>query len=80
LNFRGLAACRRPAYHGLMDHPHPDDELAGLRKFLKALETGDLTISRKGVDISQDEIVVIKRDIAFLEKIIARNKAGAQSA
>jgi hypothetical protein len=62
-----------------MDEQRPSatDELAGLRQFLKRLESGELRLSRGQLDVTQDEIAVLKREIAFLEKVIARNRGGS---
>jgi len=63
-----------------MDEPRPTDELAGLRLFLGKLESKELTLGRKGVDVTQDEIVVLKREIAHLEQILARSNSGGSNA
>jgi ribosomal protein L29 len=49
-------------------------ELAGLRDFLRRLESGDLRLlSRNGtVDDGPREIEILKREIAHLETILAR--------
>jgi hypothetical protein len=46
------------------------DELAGLRAFLKRLENTELRLVRNGVDVSNDEIEVLKREIAHLEAVL----------
>lgn len=61
------------AYHGFMDEARPTDELAGLRQFLNKLESGDMSLRRKGVDVTQAEIAILKREIVHLEKIVARS-------
>ena len=58
-----------------MDEPRLD-ALVGLRLFLEKLKSKELTLQRKGVDVTQDEIVVLKREIAYLERAIARLKGG----
>ena len=55
-----------------MDEPRPADELAILRDLLGRLETGALSMHQGGKDVSQREIGILKREIAFLEKILAR--------
>lgn len=57
-----------------MDQP-PSDELTFLRNFLAMLESGEMSLSRRGNDVTADEISVLKREIAFLEKVLARSKA-----
>lgn len=57
-----------------MAEPHPADELKGLRQFLEGLESGKTIIRRGGKDVSRDEIAILKREIAHLERIIARSK------
>jgi hypothetical protein len=49
-------------------------ELAWLRQFLSRLESKELTLSRGRVDVTQDEISVLKREIAHLERILARQQ------
>jgi hypothetical protein len=56
---------------------HPAEELKGLRQFLKALESGEMTIGRAGVDVTQKEIGILKREIARLEQILTRLKPKA---
>jgi hypothetical protein len=58
-----------------MNEPRPADELAGFRHLLAQLEDGRLRLFKGGACVSQAEIDVLKREIAFLEKIIARNMA-----
>jgi hypothetical protein len=48
------------------------EELHGLCDFLRRLETKELVLSRRGVDVSQEEIAVLKREIDHLERIVAR--------
>lgn len=52
------------------------DELAGLRKFLAALEDPRTEYRRNGVDIKPREIEILKREIAHLESIVARPRRG----
>ena len=35
---------------------HPDDELASLRRFLDALETGSMKLLRNEKDVTQEEV------------------------
>jgi hypothetical protein len=56
---------------GMVTPPSATDELAGLRRFLKAFET-NTTIRRRGVDVTREEIDILKREIAHLESILAR--------
>ena len=50
------------------------DELAGLRQFLAALESPSTQYRKDGVDIKPREIEILKREIAHLDKVIARMK------
>ena len=52
------------------------DELAWLRGFLNRLESKELRLTRSGVDVSQDEIEVLKREIAHLERVMGRQQQG----
>ena len=63
-----------------MDDSHPADELDGLRRFLDRLESKELAIRRGPLDVSQKEIDILKREIAHLERILARCKSGSQNA
>jgi len=63
-----------------MDDSHPPDELDGLRRFLDRLESKELAIRRGPLDVSQKEIDILKREIAYLERILARYKSGGQNA
>jgi hypothetical protein len=53
---------------------HPADELKGLRQFLEKLESGELRLHRNHIDITKTEAAVVKREIAHLEKVLARLK------
>jgi hypothetical protein len=57
-----------------MAEPHPADELKVLRDLLDRLQSGALTMKTGGKDVTKREINILKREIAFLEKIIARLK------
>jgi hypothetical protein len=54
-----------------------NDELVTLRSLLERLETGDLTIRKSGKDVSQQEADILKKEIAALEKTLARLKAAS---
>ena len=56
-----------------MDKPHPADELAGLRQFLERLESGHMTLRLRHnhIDVTTHEIGILKREIAYLEQILA---------
>ncbi len=56
------------------------DELAGLRHFLKRLESGDMKLTINSVDSTQQEIDILKHEIARLERVMARFKSGGQDA
>jgi uncharacterized small protein (DUF1192 family) len=56
----------------LAEEPLTADELAGLRQFLSRLMSKELTLSSGGVDVTQEEIGVLKREIARLERVLAR--------
>jgi polyhydroxyalkanoate synthesis regulator phasin len=62
-----------------MDDSHPADELDGLRRFLDRLESKELAIRRGPLDVSQKEIDILKREIAHLERILARSKSGGNA-
>jgi hypothetical protein len=49
-----------------------DDELAGLRGFLAALESPATEYKRNGIDIKPREIEILKREIAHLEAVLGR--------
>jgi hypothetical protein len=57
-----------------MDEPNQVNELVNLRRFLKRLEANEMTLRRGGVDVTQHEISVLKREIDHLEQILARVK------
>jgi hypothetical protein len=58
-----------------MENLKPSDDLAGLRKFLKALELNTKSF-RAGVDVTKQEIHFLKLQIALLEKVLARPEDG----
>jgi polyhydroxyalkanoate synthesis regulator phasin len=49
------------------------NELDGLRRYLAALQSGT-TIRRGNVDVTQQEIAALKREIDYLESVLARLK------
>jgi hypothetical protein len=63
-----------------MNEPRPDDELKFLYDLLSSLESGELRLVRGGKDVSQSEISILKREVAFLERVLTRLKSGGQSA
>ena len=63
-----------------MDEPHLSDELKGLHQILKRLESGGTTIMRESVDVTHHEIRILKGEIARLESVLARAKAGSGNA
>jgi hypothetical protein len=63
-----------------MDESPAADELAGLRHFLKRLESGELKLTINGVDGTQHETYILTHEIARLQQIIARFKSGGQDA
>jgi hypothetical protein len=44
--------------------------LGGLRDLLRRLESGELRMVRGKEDITQSEIALLKREIAYLEKFV----------
>jgi hypothetical protein len=71
----------RPAslYYGVMEQPRPAQELASLRDFLRRLESSELSLRRKGIDVTHEEVAVLKREIDHLEGILARAKSRDQN-
>jgi hypothetical protein len=59
---------------------HPDDELAGLRRFLDALETGSMKLLQNNKDVTQEEVAKLKPDIEYLESVLARIRSGKSNA
>jgi hypothetical protein len=58
-----------------MVEPHPADELATWRDLLSRLESGKLTMHGQGHEnVTQREIGILKREIAYLERVLARLK------
>jgi hypothetical protein len=48
----------------------PKDELADLRRFLLALQSGATTIHENGADVTKREIDRLKPDIEYLESLL----------
>jgi hypothetical protein len=63
-----------------MNESHTSEELKVLRDFLHRLESGELRLVRGHEDVTQSEIIILKREIAFLERVLARLKPVGQSA
>ena len=49
----------------------------GLRDLLERLESGTLTMRRSGQDITQQEADILRKEIAALEKTLARLRGAA---
>jgi polyhydroxyalkanoate synthesis regulator phasin len=79
LHFDDLGEWSAVAYHGLMDQSQPAQELTSLRDFLKRLESGELSLRRKGLDVTQEEVAVLKREIDHLEATLARARSRGQN-
>jgi hypothetical protein len=81
----GYAGSEKEAYTGpseglSVDKSSAADELAGLRHFLKGLESGDMKLTVNGVDGTQHEIDILKHEIVRLGRVIARFKSGGPDA
>lgn len=57
-----------------MNDSRPTDELGALRFDVALMESGALTLRQSHRDVTKREIGVLKREIAFLEKVAARAK------
>jgi len=55
-----------------MEQLSPAEELARLRQLVKTLE-GGAKIIRAGSDITQDELRILRQEIAFLEKSVTES-------
>jgi hypothetical protein len=55
-----------------MTDSRPTDELGALRFDLALMESGALRLRQNHRDVTQREIGILKREIAFLEKAAAR--------
>jgi hypothetical protein len=74
----GLGEGLASPYDGVMEQPRPAQELASLRDFLRRLESNELSLRRKGIDVTREEVAVLKREIDHLEGILARAKSRDQ--
>ena|ERR1700676_1233448 len=61
----------RPEASGMNDS-RPADELGLLRWEVAQIEAGRRTLRRAGRDVTQSELGILRREIAFLEKVAAR--------
>jgi hypothetical protein len=52
------------------------EELRSLREFLDRLKSGDLRILHGGQDVTEFQIAILKREIAFLDAVLIWLKAG----
>jgi hypothetical protein len=59
---------------------HPDDELASLRRFLDALESGSMKLFLNGKDVTQEEVTKLKPDLEYLESVLARIRSTGKHA
>jgi hypothetical protein len=68
------AIALRAAIRGLnlAEEPLTADGPAGLRQFVSRLMSTELTLRRGGVDVTQEEIGLLKHDIAHLERVLTR--------
>ncbi len=58
----------------------PADELAGLRRFLERLESPETRLFRNQIDVTDSEINILKREIAYLDRIFASMRSKGQYA
>jgi hypothetical protein len=63
--------------------PFISDYFGGLQRLLDSLEAGELKISRHGIDVTRDEIILLKLEMAHLGRIFGmlrgRNSSGKAS-
>jgi hypothetical protein len=57
-----------------MSDSRPTDELGGLQWDVALMESGALILRQRDRDVTQREIGILKREIAFLEKVERRAK------
>jgi len=74
-----LALPQTGVIFGPMDSPHSADELTFLRKFLERLETGYTILRHNGVNVTKREIGILRRELEYLEGVLSRLKADADS-
>jgi hypothetical protein len=53
----------------------PAEELVGLHRFLERLESSDTNVYRNNIDVTETEINILKREIAYLDRLLASIKA-----
>ena len=68
-----LTSMARHAGNRYLERMGTQDELLGLRQFLSALDSGEMTIRRGGTDITQLMAEDIRRDIDRIERALARS-------
>jgi alanine dehydrogenase len=56
------------------------DELTSLREFLDRLKSGELRILRGEQDVTESQIAILGREIAFLNAVLIWLKAGGRVA
>lgn len=63
----------------LLDKSHfPVEELAGLRRFLGRLESVETSVYRNNIDVTESEINILKREIAYLDRVISSIRSRGQ--
>lgn len=60
-----------------MEKPTLTDELATLRDLLERLESGALTMRRNHEDVTKREAGILRKEIAAIEKTLARLRAAS---
>lgn len=64
-----------------MAERQPAEELKSFRDFLARLESGELSLlSRSGQDVTQAELSILKRQLSFVDGVLAFFKSKAQPA
>lgn len=63
-----------------LDKIHSADELIGLRRFLERLESAQTRLFRNQVDVTESEISILTREIAYLERVFANIRSGGHYA
>jgi hypothetical protein len=53
----------------------PVEELVGLHRFLERLESADTNVYRNNIDVTESEINILKREIAYLDRLLASIKS-----
>lgn len=63
-----------------MAERQPQEELKSFRELLARLELGELKmLSRGGEDVTQSELTVLRRQISFVDGVLAFFKSKAQA-